>query len=99
MPTALWPLVGIVCVGVISGMYLVLRPKSALSPPTVTRCFYCPLRERRVRVDFRTAPDGRIVGVVGCSACTPPTVLMCGEFCLRPTELPPTRVRTAAVSG
>ncbi len=99
MTMTLWPLVVVTGVPVISAVYLVLRPRSGHGMRTATRFFYCPVRERRVRVDFRTASDGRSTGVIGCSAFIPPTAITCGEFCLRPSEFRRAHARPSRQAG
>jgi hypothetical protein len=91
MTIALWPLVAVVGAPVIVATSWVPRPKITRGLRTTTRVFYCPVRQQHVRVDLQTTRSGKAVGVVGCSAFTPPIEITCGRFCLRPAEVPSAR--------
>ncbi|MBI3637386.1 MAG: hypothetical protein HY216_14430 [Candidatus Rokubacteria bacterium] len=80
---SMWPLVGLLTIGLIVAAALVIVDRVFSGPPATTRAFRCPLDQREVFVEFTevTGHGGRF-DVTRCSAFSPPYAVRCDKRCV-----------------
>ena len=87
-----WPLIVVLAVGLALSIVFAAGPWLIRGTSLRARAFWCPFRERNVRVMFDASNwDERRTDVRACSAFSPMTAVTCRKSCLNLLRLPPPR--------
>lgn len=81
---SVWPVPVIAGVAVLVLLLLAVVARSLTATRLEREAVQCPVSGKAVSVDWEVdAGTGRRVGIVACTAFTPPTAVACDRACLR----------------